>query len=79
MTLRRCCVCTTFFAVGIVKCPSCGSADHVEAGAPIDHDVIAPSRKELLATAETLLLSVPSSATKPQIQALIDGAWEDSE
>ena len=33
MTLRRCLACSTFFAVGIDKCPHCGSAEHVEAGA----------------------------------------------
>ena len=69
----------TVFAVGIDKCPHCGSAEHFEVGAPNANDVISPSRKELLATAETLLLSVPSSATKPQIQALIDGAFDGGE
>ena len=78
MTLRRCLGCTTVFAVGIDKCPHCGSAEHVEVGAPIVADVISFSRDELLATADRLTIPVPSSATKPQIQALIDEHALDS-
>ena len=35
MALRVCTGCTTKYAVGLAKCPHCGSTDHVEDGQPM--------------------------------------------
>ena len=34
MALSKCLGCTTEFAVGLVKCPQCGSMKHHEVGGP---------------------------------------------
>jgi hypothetical protein len=72
MALRRCRNCTTVFAVGLNVCPSCGSKDHHEEGAPPALSEL--KRDELFDEAKERGLEPKSSITKPDLLKLLQAS-----
>lgn len=79
MALNACTSCTTKFAVGLPKCPHCGSTDYVE-----DGDVMAKITRSGGASDDTLPapepVDVPADSPAPQdAQAAVPEPEQESE
>lgn len=82
MALSVCTGCTTKYAVGLPKCPHCGSADHVEDGQPMPKITAhgGPSDKTLTDEPDTADVDVPELAPAPadEPEPEVEGGEETS-
>lgn len=70
MALSVCTGCTTKYAVGLPKCPHCGSTDHVEDGKPMPKITVhgGPSDKTLSAEAAEVAEPAPADESEPEVE-----------
>lgn len=72
MALSVCTSCTTKYAVGLPKCPHCGSTDHVEDGQPMPKITVhgGASDKTLAAEPDPEAVDAPESEPAPADEAV---------